>query len=73
MNLFRSEEHARNWSDFAEDMAPSLLPISEWADIFANPFFRQRGREDYISWTRSAEGAAAFGELRARLPRRTET
>ena len=69
MNLFRSEEHARNWHGFTEVMASSLKPVAEWADIFANPFFRERGRPDYISWTRSEAGVAAFGELRARLPR----
>jgi hypothetical protein len=69
MNLFRSEEHARNWDGYTDSMAASLLPVAEWADIFSNPFFRQRGRTDYISWTRSDDGAAAFKDLRARLPR----
>ena len=69
MNLFRSEEHARNWEGFEEPMVSSLKPVAEWADIFANPFFRERGRSDYISWTRSEHGAAAFRELRGRLPR----
>ena len=44
-----------------------LKPMAEWADIFANPFFRERGRSDYISWTRSDAGQAAFAELRATL------
>ncbi len=68
MNLFRSEEHARNWDGFEENMAGALLPVSEWADIFSNPFFRERGRGDYLSWIGSDAGAAAFGELRSRLP-----
>ena len=67
MNLFRSEEHARNWTSFDPEFEHMLKPVSEWADIFSNPFFTQRGRPDYITWTRSAEGAEAFGELRARL------
>ena len=68
MNLFRSEEHARNWSGFNPDLADRMLkPVAEWADIFANPFFRERVRPDYISWTRSAEGQAAFGALRSAL------
>ena len=70
MNLFRSEEHARNWSGFDPAMEARMLkPVADWADIFSNPFFRERGRGDYISWTRSEEGAAAFRELRGRLPR----
>ena len=68
MNLFRSEEHARRWDGFNPAMAHAVKPVTEWADIFANPFFRQRGRPDYISWTRSEEGAAAFTDLRSRLP-----
>jgi len=70
MNLFRSEEHARNWGRFDTAMASSIMPVAEWADIFSNPFFRERGRADYISWTRSEAGAEAFRELRGRLPRR---
>ena len=68
MNLFRSEEHARKIDSFDEDMAAALLPVAEWADIFSNPFFKERGRPDYISWTRSESGAAAFTELRSRMP-----
>ncbi len=72
MNLFRSEEHARRWQGFDEAMATSLHPVAEWADIFSNPFFRERGRADYISWTQSDAGRDAFLQLRARLPRRSE-
>ena len=72
MNLFRSEEHARNFDGFNESMASSLMPVSDWADIFSNPFFKERGRPDYISWMRSDAGAAAFAELRSRLPRSSD-
>lgn len=67
MNLFRSEEHATQWSGYDESMARYLKPVAEWADIFSNPFFRERGRADYISWTRSEAGQAAFVDLRASL------
>ena len=73
MNLFRSEEHARRWVGFDETMASSLMPVTEWATIFSNPMFRERGRPDYISWARSDEGVAAFAELRASLPQRKES
>ena len=69
MNLFRSEEHARNWVGYDEGMASSMKPVAEWADIFSNPFFRERGRRDDISWTRSDAGRAAWHDLRDRLPR----
>jgi hypothetical protein len=68
MNLFRSEEHALGSDGYNEAMADALMPVSEWADIFSNPFFKQRGRPDYISWTSTDAGAAAFGELRSHLP-----
>ena len=72
MNLFRSEEHARKWDGFDESMASALKPISEWAEIFSNEFFRQRNRPDYLSWMGTEEGQAAFAELRSRLPHRSE-
>ena len=59
MNLFRSEEHARRWDGFEPAMSSSLMPVATWADIFSNPFFRERGRDDYISWTRSDAGREA--------------
>ncbi len=73
MNLFRSEEHARRWVGFDDAMASSLMPVARWAEIFANPIFRERGRHDYISWLRSDDGVAAFTRLRAELPQPTET
>ncbi len=67
MNLFRSEEHARNWEEFDPRMAHLLQPVEWWADTFATPMFRARARNDFISWATGPEGAAAFGELRERL------
>lgn len=68
MNLFRSEDHARNWDQFDPEMERTLLPLERWFEIFSGPFFRERGRHDYISWMRSKEGAAAFALLRSQLP-----
>lgn len=67
MNLFRSEQHATAWSGYDESMERYVKPVAEWADIFSNPIFRERGRSDYISWISSEAGQAAFGELRSRL------
>ncbi len=53
MNLFRSEEHARNWSEFDAAFAENLQPLSRWAERFSAPLFRNRGRPDYISWLRA--------------------
>ncbi len=67
MNLFRSEEHARNWPTYDADMSYMLKPLAEWARIFAGPVFRNRSRADYITWLLGDEGRAAFAQLRAEL------
>ena len=67
MNLFRSEEHARNWSGFESEMEGFLKPVAAWADIFSNPFFSERGRADYLSWMQTEAGQAAYADLRASL------
>ena len=72
MNLFRSEEHARGWDGYVPAMASSLRPVAESADIYSNPYYRERGRRDYISWTRSEAGRTAGLALRERLPRAVE-
>jgi len=68
MNLFRSEEHCRNWVAFNPDYEKTLKPLSFWADLFSNPIFRERGRKDYLTWIRSDEGRKASKELFAKIP-----
>jgi hypothetical protein len=68
MNLFRSEEDARNSATFNADWAHMLMPVARWAEIFSSPMFRERGRPDYISWLRSTEGQAATAAMRAKMP-----
>ena len=68
MNLFRSEEHARNSASFNADLAHMLMPLANWAEIFSSPMFRERGRPDYISWLRSTEGQVATAAMRAKMP-----
>ena len=67
MNLFRSEEHARDWEEFDPRMAHLLRPVEWWAETFSSPIFTERGRRDYISWVTGPEGAATFAGLRERL------
>jgi len=50
MNLFRSEEHARNWVGFNPEYAETLQPLSYWAERFSTENFRARTRSDYVSW-----------------------
>ena len=68
MNLFRSEEHARNWSEYDTAMVATLQPVAFWAELFSNEIFRERGRPDYISWLQGPAGQASFATLRAGLP-----
>jgi len=50
MNLFRSEEHARNWVGFNPEFAETLQPLSYWVDRFSTEIFRLRLRPEYVSW-----------------------
>ncbi len=50
MNLFRSEEHSRNWTSFNPDVTETLQPLSYWLERFSGERFRARIRPDYISW-----------------------
>ncbi|MFQ5381546.1 MAG: hypothetical protein ACE5EF_07985 [Dehalococcoidia bacterium] len=65
MNLFRSEEHAKNWSRYEPESEDGILALADWAKIFSGPLFRERLREDYLS--RGREGGMAFREAIAEL------
>ncbi len=67
MNLFRSEEHARNWAKFKPDFEKTLKPVSFWLDVFSGEMFKARGRPDFISWLRSDTGKQAVQGLMAKL------
>ncbi len=47
MNLFRSEEHARNWSGFGN--TSGLLSLEDYMTIFGSGVFRERTSDTYIS------------------------
>jgi len=49
MNLFRSEEHARNWSGFKPDTEEGINPLSNVVGLFSGPFFTKRLDPDYAS------------------------
>ena len=50
MNLFRSEEHARNWSLYDSAVEENLKPLSHYLERFSGERFKERGRKDYVSW-----------------------
>ena len=35
MNLFRSEEHVRNWSQFDPASADGIMPLRDWVEVFS--------------------------------------
>jgi hypothetical protein len=49
MNLFRSEEHVKNWSLYDSGSAESIMPLSNWALTFSGPLCRNRLEPDYLS------------------------
>ena len=49
MNLFRSEEHVKNWSQYDAVSAESIMPLANWALAFSGPLFRNRLKPDYLS------------------------
>jgi hypothetical protein len=65
MNLFRSEEHARNWSSFDAASEDAIMPVADWAQVFAGPLFRKRLDPDYLSNMReyAVEFRQAFAAL----------
>jgi hypothetical protein len=49
MNLFRSEEHVKNWPHYDPVSAESIMPLSNWAQVFSGPLMRNRLQPDYLS------------------------
>jgi len=49
MNLFRSEEHVRNWSGYKTDTQEGINPLSDVAGLFSGNFFTRRVDPDYVS------------------------
>jgi hypothetical protein len=48
MNLFRSEEHTRNWSLYDPESADGVMPLRDYATLFASGLFRERLEPDYV-------------------------
>jgi hypothetical protein len=65
MNLFRSEEHVKNWSYYEAESEDAIMPVADWARVFSGPLFRNRPDPDYLSQTGTGRAAfmQAFSEL----------
>ncbi len=47
MNLFRSEEHARNWAGFGPE--DGLVPLEKVMAYFSSPVMRERMNGKYVT------------------------
>ena len=58
MNLFRSEEHVKNWSGFKEGTDEAMLSVVDLMAIFQTPRHRAKYIGNYVSC--APEYAPAF-------------
>ena len=65
MNLFRSEEHVRNWSGFKPDTDGGIIALSDMAKVFSGNLFKKRMDTDYVSHMQEymMEMVGAFQEM----------
>jgi hypothetical protein len=49
MNLFRSEEHFRNWSGYKADTEEGILQLPDVVKLFSIDLFKKRLEPDYVS------------------------
>ena len=49
MNLFRSKEHAKNWSQFKGGTEPGILSLGDAMSIMSTPRHRNRLSPNYVS------------------------
>ena len=48
MNLFRSEEHVKEWSAYDPISVESIMPVTDWAYVLGAKVFRKRLELDYF-------------------------
>jgi hypothetical protein len=70
MNLFRSEEHIRNWAGFDPATAAGIIPLQNLATLFSGNFFTRRLDPDYVSQNKEylGEFLAEIAELAKTRP-----
>ena len=66
MNLFRSEEHVRAWSQFDPATTEGILALDELAELFSVAHFTRRLDADYVSSGLHAEELLAALRERGR-------
>jgi Alkylmercury lyase len=65
MNLFRSEDHIRNWTKYDPEAAGGILPLEDLLRLFSGNFFQRRLDFDYVSSSQDylSEFIAAINEV----------
>jgi len=65
MNLFRSEEHIRNWPRFDPFTTEGILSLPDLVKLFSGRYFRRRLDPDWVSNSReyAREMVATLGEI----------
>lgn len=48
MNLFRSEEHVRNWSRYDPAAGEGTMPLRAWVHVFSVDYCRTRLEPNYF-------------------------
>ena len=51
MNLFRSEEHVKNWSLYDPISEEAIMPLADWSQVLSGPLFWKRLDSDYLMRT----------------------
>ena len=68
MNLFRSEELVRAWTDFEVKTEKAIKSVREWAAMFQGaPLFQRRFDDDFVEKSEEYgnEALSALGEARS--------
>jgi hypothetical protein len=52
MNLFRSEEHVRNWARFDPATSEGIITLPDLVKLFSGPYFRRRMDLNWVSRSR---------------------
>jgi hypothetical protein len=65
MNLFRSEEHVRNWSGFKSGTEEGIVALPALVKVFSGNLFTRRLNPDYIANFQKylGEFISAMGEM----------
>ncbi|MBW1869982.1 MAG: hypothetical protein JRI73_12035 [Deltaproteobacteria bacterium] len=65
MNLFRSEEHIRNWTGFVQGTEEGITSLNDLVKLFSGSYFKKRMGPDWVSRSREygKEMVATFREV----------